>query len=220
MKWFAVGLLLLNIVVWQVGNIIPMGEPSGAFASGNLPRVTSLRVQAEFDGLNQPAPAERSCVRVGWLQSFEGAKALSEHRAFNQVSGMSIDEVKRPLPSLHWVIVPPQPPGVALEQFRNMQRQGIESYLVMEGENKNAISLGLFESRNAAISVLEEKKRKKFNVVLVNFDRNQISYALSFEAEPDLVEEMVQAVEADFGSEFDFVEVNRCEGVATSEKTP
>jgi hypothetical protein len=52
-------------------------------------------------------------------------------------------------------------------------------------------------------------------VVLANFPRNQISYALSFETEPALVKEMVQAVEADYGEEFDFVEVNPCESVAT-----
>ncbi|WP_236744216.1 hypothetical protein [Marinobacter similis] len=79
-----------------------------------------------------------------------------------------------------------------------------------EGENRNAISLGLFESREAAISVLEEKKRQNLNAVLANFPRNQISYALVFKAEPDLVKDVVQAVKTDYGADFDFVEINPC----------
>jgi hypothetical protein len=138
----------------------------------------------------------------------------------NALPGLSIEEVERSLPPLYWVIIPPQPYDVALNQFRSMQHRGVDSYLVTEGENKNAISLGLFESQNAAISVLEEKKRQNLNVVLANFPRNQISYALSFETEPALVKEMVQAVEADYGEEFDFVEVNPCESVATPEENP
>lgn len=57
-------------------------------------------------------------------------------------------------------------------------------------------------------------------MVLVNFDRNQISYALALETESSLVEEVVQAVEADYGLEFDFIEVDRCESVATPGKNP
>ena len=79
-----------------------------------------------------------------------------------------------------------------------------------EGENRNAISLGLFESRAAAISVLEEKKRQNLNAILANFPRNQISYALVFKAEPDLAKDLVQAVKTDYGTDFDFVEINPC----------
>ncbi|WP_298453458.1 hypothetical protein [uncultured Marinobacter sp.] len=150
----------------------------------------------------------------------EIAEALKSHSALARAESMFLEEVERPLPSLHWVIIPPQPRSEALEQFREMQKRGIDSYLVTEGANRNAISLGLFESRRAAISVLEEKKSKNFNVVLVNFDRNQISYALAFESEPNLAQEMVQALEAGYGAEFDFVEFNRCESVATPENNP
>jgi hypothetical protein len=143
-----------------------------------------------------------------------------DNQPLAEEAGFTVEEVERELPPLHWVLIPPQPEDVALRQFRDIQRQGIDSYLVTEGENRNAISLGLFESRESAISVLEEKKRQNLNAVLVNFPRNQISYALSFEAEPELAEELVQAVKADYGSNFDFVEIRPCEGVATPEKNP
>ncbi|WP_227715044.1 hypothetical protein [Marinobacter sp. DY40_1A1] len=220
MKWLALVLVVINFCVWQLSDYSKVASQPGSAVSGSLPRVTSLKVQKNAVVASEPVSNEWVCVRVGWIKSVEVAEALGAHSVFSRTQSLSLEKVERPLPSLHWVIIPPQPPTAALEQFRDMQRRGVDSYLVTEGENRNAISLGLFESRSAAISVLEEKKRKNFNVVLVNFDRNQISYALAFEAESNLVEEMVQAVEADYGEEFDFVEVNRCEGVATRENNP
>ncbi|MBZ2170252.1 hypothetical protein K8I84_15900 [Marinobacter sp. F4216] len=156
---------------------------------------------------------------MGWLETREQAQRLIEARAGEAVELVVVEE-RRELTPYNWVIIPPQPGAEALRQFREIQRRGIDSYLVTEGENRNAISLGLFESREAAISVLEEKKRQNLNAVLANFPRNQISYALAFEGQPALVEELVPAVEADYGSNFDFVEINPCEGVATPKKNP
>lgn len=220
MKWLALALIIFNVGIWQLGGGVSTAAQPGPIASGTLPRVTSLKIQKPSRDSAPSTHGDRACVKLGWIRSHEAADSLMRHQSLAETSGLSVEEVDRPLPSLHWVIIPPQPPGIALKQFRDMQRQGLDSYLVTEGENKNAISLGLFESRDAAISVLEEKKRHNLNVVLVNFDRNQISYALSFETEPNLVKEKVQAVEADYGGEFDFVEVNRCKSVATPKKNP
>ncbi|MDK9559664.1 hypothetical protein QQF73_18680 [Marinobacter sp. M216] len=168
----------------------------------------------------EPAAVPPDCVRMGWFGSLNAARALVANQPLADQVDVTVEEVERELTPYHWVIIPPQPRAVALKQFRDIQRQGIDSYLVTEGENRNAISLGLFESREAAISVLEEKKRQNFNAVLANFPRNQISYALVFEAEPGLAKELVEAVKADYGGNFDFVEINPCEGVATPPKNP
>jgi len=169
-----------------------------------------------------PVPEERPlhCVRLGWLDSREAAQAIMEAVPALDDGSVTIEEMEQVRPPLNWVLIPPQPADAARKQFREIQRQGIDSYLVTQGEYRNAISLGLFESREAAISVLEEKKRQNLNAVLANYDRNQISYALDFEAEPDLAEDLVQAVTSEYGKNFDFIEINPCEGVATSEKTP
>lgn len=220
MKWLVLALVVCNLSVWQLGVLSMPETQSGTVASGTLPRVASLKVRSGAEDAASRLTGGRACVRLGWIQSLNTARALKAHPALAQASKLSLQEVDRPLPALHWVIVPPQPADVALRQLREMQDQGVDSYLVAEGPNKNAISLGLFESQDAAISVLKEKKHKNFNVVLVNFDRNQISYALAFEAEPNFAMEMAQALEADYGSEFDFIEIDRCEGVATAEKNP
>lgn len=212
MRWLAVALIIFNVGIWVSRGPAEVSATAVSVASGTLPRVASLKPRNPPAGQQPITDDGRSCVRLGWVRSLKAARMLV---GANALPGLSIEEVERSLPPLYWVIIPPQPYDVALNQFRSMQHRGVDSYLVTEGENKNAISLGLFESQNAAISVLEEKKRQNLNVVLANFPRNQISYALSFETEPALVKEMVQAVEADYGEEFDFVEVNPCESVAT-----
>lgn len=223
MKWLAIVALTLNVGVWYFSGAFEPAQRSGVVASGNLPRVASLKASSpkSTGGVAPLSTVEGlSCVRVGWIDSPDAAEALIDRQPLAKELGFTVHDVERELPALHWVIIPPQPPEVARRKFRDIQRQGIDSYLVTEGENRNAISLGLFESREAAKSVLEEKKRQKLNVVLANFPRNQISYALSFEAEPELAKEMVQAVEMDYGRKFDFVEINACESVATPKKNP
>jgi hypothetical protein len=222
MKWLALLLLLVSIGLFYLPDYAgPSGEMARV-ASGSLPRVASLKSPESRSVEDEEAPrmSVQSCVRLGWIETAELARRLVDNQPLAEEAGFKVEEVERELRPLHWVLIPPQPESVALRHFRDIQRRGIDSFLVTEGENRNAISLGLFESREAAISVLEEKKRQNLNAVLVNFPRNQISYALSFETEPELAEELVQAVKADYGSNFDFVEIRPCEGVATPEKNP
>lgn len=212
MKWVAVMLLLLNGVVWLIPDWI---EPPAKYlsATGMLPRVSSLKVE----DVSAPVPEPKiRCIRVGWFASRDDAEVLA--REFD--AEFTVQEVDRELPSLNWVMIPPQPRDVALAQFRDLYTRGVESYVVSEGEYRNAISLGLFESRAAAESVLEEKMQQNLNVVLVNFPRNRIGYALVLGVEPYRETEMVQAVEAESHGKLDFVEISACEGVASPEKNP
>ena len=248
MRWFAFVFLLLNIGIWYLAQERPVSTFNSADTDtgngGTLPRVESLK-SPDGEALrdesepepeevevvsSEPAPVEigdpvapsipRACVRIGWIESESQANALIEAHRGESAMSFAVEEVVQDKPPLNWVIIPPQPREAALRQFRDIQRQGIDSYLVTRGENRNAISLGLFESRAAAISVLEEKKRQNLNAVLVKFTRNQVSYALTFEARPESAKAMVGALEADHGKKFDFVEINPCEGVATPKKNP
>lgn len=233
MRWLALVALTLNGLLWYVAYDLGASGTFPVAASGTLPRVESLKAsggvgEAEPEaGVPEAAVApsvpdiapEKVCVEVGWLESRENATAVARPISGRGLPFAMIESEREQAP-LHWVIIPPQPRDVALRQYRSLQRKGIDSYLVTRGENRNAISLGLFESREAAISVLEEKKRQNLNAILAKFPRNQISYALSFEAGPDLAKELVQAVKTVHGGKFDFVEINPCQGVATPEKNP
>ena len=184
MRWLALVLVLVSIGIYYLPDFVGPSGGMAKVASGSLPRVASLKSpDPRNDAVAIPSGRyDSSCVRLGWIETAERARRLVAKQPLAEEAGFKVEEVERELPPLHWVLIPPQPEAVALRQFRDIQRQGIDSYLVTEGENRNAISLGLFESRESAISVLEEKKRQNLNAVLVNFPRNQISYALTYEA--------------------------------------
>ena len=220
MKLLALVLLLLNAALWYGLKGVPGYSRASSVATGALPRVEGLRSVDSHSDVSLGALEVQSCVTVGWFSTAENAKVLAEKgRPLEHVS-YQITKRARELSPLHWVIIPPQPEQIALAQLKKLRELGVDSYLVAEGGSRNAISLGLFESREAAISVLEEKKRQNLNAILANFTRNQISYALSFEVSSELVEKQVQAVEADYGNNFDFIEINPCEGVARPGKNP
>lgn len=241
MKWLALALILAIAALWFYGDTAVPGRVAVVAERQVLPRVADLRTEtpvaeAEADR-DEPQPPEeppqpiepvtapedpeplRYCVRLGWFDSAGAARSAYEELG-RPGTAYDIRKEERELTSLHWVIIPPQPEDRALEQFRDLQRRGIDSYLVGRGENKNAISLGLFESREAAENVLEEKKRQNLNAILANFPRNQISYALVFEDQlmPDTGS--VEAVKSDYAGNFDMVEIRRCEGIATAYENP
>lgn len=198
----------------------PRSEVEPAVVSDDAVTVPEPETAPERAVVSETESIAAQCARIGWFENREAANVVLAAVAPPPSVSHRIESVERERPPLNWVIIPPQPREAALRQFRAIQRQGVDSYLVTRGEYRNAISLGLFESREAALSVLEEKKRQNLNVVLAKFTRNQISYALVFEAGPDAVDEVVQAVKTEFGSNFDFIEINPCEGVATAEKNP
>ncbi|MBE0487359.1 hypothetical protein [Marinobacter sp.] len=212
MRWIVFILIALNGALWYVPAWLepPVSKKS---EHGVLPRVSSLKVAAPAVSLERSSLA---CVRIGWFESRDEAERFGVQFAEDFV----VQEVERELPPLNWVMIPPQSREAALAEFRVLYAGGVESYVVSEGEYRNAISLGLFESRSAAESVLEQKRQQNLNVVLVNFPRNRIGYALVLGVDPERETELVQAVESDNHGNFDFVEIYACEGVATPEKNP
>ncbi|KKL63008.1 hypothetical protein LCGC14_2179440 [marine sediment metagenome] len=231
MKWVALALLLLNAWLWYSLSKPSEYELPHSVIKGTLPRVESLKSpdlrddnRSEATGpeefFNMGESIAKRCVTVGWFDTLAAAEALVHRGISIQSRGHQVQKKERELPPLYWVIIPPQPKQVALNQLRNLQTEGVDSYLVARGENRNAISLGLFESREAAISVLNEKNHQNLNAILVNFHRNQLSYALSFETRAELAEKLALAANPDYSDNFDFIEINACEGVATPSKNP
>ncbi len=212
MKWLVLSLVILNLALWLLPERLALTSVSSA-AEGGLPRVASLKVEES----GPVAPESNAvCLTVGWFKSPAVAHRIG--RAANVE--YRVESRKAPLPPMHWVLVPAQRESDARAQADALREKGDDVYVVAKGRFKNAISLGVFESAEAANKLAAEKKSEKLSVTLAKFPRNRIGYALAFKVEPLRETEVLQAVEAGFDGEFDFVERNACEGVATSEKNP
>ncbi|MEP3562989.1 MAG: hypothetical protein ABJM19_00565 [Marinobacter sp.] len=212
MKWLALCLAILNAVLWLLPERLALPAVSST-AAGGLPRVASLKAEQEI----HPGPESgHVCITVGWF------KSPSEANALGQTANLEyrVESKAESLKPLHWVLVPPQSEAGARLLSEALRSQGADVYVVTRGQYKNAVSLGMFESLEAAKKLASEKKSENLNVTLAKFPRNRIGYALAFKVESPRGTEVLQAVEADFDGNFDFIERNACEGVATSEKNP
>lgn len=241
MRWLALFLLILNSLVWYHASRAPapVEEGSARPSGGQLPRVADLRPTApeqaskpeqvmsavspevaaeEVDPpggeVDPPEPIE--CRRLQWFAGRESAEAFRER----YLPGARVRELQRDLPSLHWVIIPPRPPEQAQALFRELQAKGVDSYLVREGENRNAISLGLFENQDSAQRVLEERKSQNLNAVLAKFPRNQISYALDFELDRTSASGAMAMPDTWRDNPLNLIKIEGCKGVASTEKNP
>jgi len=223
MRWLISALLTANFLLWYAADFWVPETTRTIATDQSLPRVSTLKITDDGD---QAQKAERevepvglSCVRLGWFDT--ATDALDAYRALGTPGeNYSVSELERQLPPLHWVIIPPQSEDRALALFNDLQRRGIDSYLVTRGENTNAISLGLFQSKDAAERVLEAKKRQNLSAVLANFPRNQISYALVFEVSPAINIEVRERRIRDYQEDFEMVEISPCEGIATTPENP
>lgn len=160
MKLLVLALLLLNLALWYGLSRFPTSSTASSVATGTLPRVEGLKATALAPSASLGASKVGNCVTVGWFETAGDAETLAKKGRPLEATSYQITKENHQMPPLYWVIIPPQPEQIALAQLKELQKQGVESYLVTEGENRNAISLGLYESREAAVSVLEEKNTR------------------------------------------------------------
>lgn len=176
----------------------------------------------ERGGLSGANPAGLSefCIEIGW---FEDEASVRDAASILGVTENieRIRAVDHPQAPFHWVIVPPAPSrSDASQRYREIQSMDIDAYLVAQGEQENAISLGLFESRAAAERVLIRRKAQGLDAKLVTFPRNRISYALVFSAVLRSGTEAGKSLLGGYKAQFESVKFSECEGVATTDKNP
>lgn len=145
------------------------------------------------DNLDPIEPSPTQCFVISgfgdreqaeqWLAQVEESFGMEGESAGRQVA-------REPL---HWVIIPPgQTRAERIRLFRELQRNGIDSYLVTQGDQANAISLGLFESRRAAESVLRRRRQAGIEAILTEYPRVREEFFVAvLTDEPRLLAESV-----------------------------
>ncbi|WP_148861584.1 SPOR domain-containing protein [Marinobacter fonticola] len=186
------------------------------------PKVENESALALKTGLRSEAEYRESgkCGRIEGFESDEQAERfIGSHETL--IQGVSTVEQISPRPFYHWVLVPPLGSrSAALERLEELQRAGVDSYLVTEGEYSNAISLGLFESEKLAQDLNARFQSRNVETVLVNKDRNQISYALVFEVANAADLDRLAAAARRYAGDLKSVGTAPCEGVASPDKNP
>lgn len=167
MKWVVGMLLLLNLALAGYFYARTQGVfQTEQWAPLNVDKL-SLRSQSRADGPAAAAPSapvgregRAMCVEWRGLSPEEFAQVRDQLKALAGGRAMSFYEV--PLATRAWVIFPPLPSAQsAQEKLNELGAAGVlDAFVVKDGTWRNAISLGLYASAEAAARRVREVEAK------------------------------------------------------------
>ncbi len=205
------------------------GEEIGADEAGpqaaSAPQPSSgPKEQAASGGPGKtPGPAKAApaavCMLVANIATEDRAKSLVA--ALDKVGAEGvIGSRQEPLPPLNWVLTRTYGSRHdALRALRNFQRQGIDSFLITEGQWANAISLGIYHSGAAAHKVVRRLAARGVDARIEPYERTQQVFFAKFPAlTPDQVTALHRQVKpsSDQSGEEQII---GCQGVASTGKS-
>ena len=119
---------------------------------------------------------EALCPHIGPFESEEEAKSITELLAADGYQAtISRVEISRKVDN--WVLIPARESRKAsLQLLRELQTKKIDSYLVAEGDQRNAISLGLFQKSSSALGVQEKMAAAGYEAEIRTLERIDYEY--------------------------------------------
>jgi hypothetical protein len=178
-RWVFYALLIFNLAyaAWRISFLLlqssapapvvaeqaaPLNAPvtltviTGDQSSATLPPA------ATTSEATAPVVTRRLCNALGPWQdepSADNAKADLDGIAANA----SVRAVPVQKQGLTWVYLPPLATHkAALDELRKLQRLAVDSFIVSDGEDANAISLGYFSSRDSALGLQQRMEQAGF----------------------------------------------------------
>lgn len=157
MRWVFFSLLILNVVygIWRLALGAAPAPEVVSRAMETAPQTLTLLSEVPEDQrqprfTSTPGSLGGLCPAVGPFADLAEADAvLSGLKSAGYVGSVRPVKVQRDL--LHWVYLPSYPTREqALKVLRELQAREVDSFVVAEGEDANAISLGYFSSEESA----------------------------------------------------------------------
>lgn len=158
MRWVFYSLIILNLLYlgWHLTARLVPADTSISVAAGSAPDRLRLLSEARTDELvdrqddqgpqvRAPAPL---CTVVGpWSAAADARRAAAALAVYQP----EVREFRIQRDRLNWVYLPSaENREEALRVLGELQSRGVDSFVVSEGENANAISLGYFSSADSA----------------------------------------------------------------------
>ncbi|WP_448679031.1 SPOR domain-containing protein [Pseudomonas nicosulfuronedens] len=209
MRWFFLFLLALNVFyyVWHQQQV-PLRPkevaPLSLFKNEqkNI-RLLSESAEAPQRRLVDEKPAitpASACVYLGSFPAEDRARQLMQRLLSLDVQA-SVQTVDAAAGVDYWVYLPPLASRQAsLWQLRELQARKIDSYIITEGDLTDGISLGIFQRKDSADSIVERLKAAGYDALVRELARSQHDYWVQVAAESGrLVDEsLVRQLASDF----------------------
>lgn len=160
MRWIFIAVVALNILYLGWSFADPAQQRVGGDSEGPqaIDYPQKLGLVEEAAGVSPATTPEApgrpvvGCPAVGPLSEADGARVVAALRAAGYETGARLIELKSA--RVFWVYIPQFPDRAqALRKLRELQAKGVDSFLVAEGADANAISLGSFTAKDSALGV-------------------------------------------------------------------
>lgn len=187
MRWFFLFLLSLNVFyyVWhqQQSPLRPKEVAPLSLFHGEQKNIRLLSESTEAPPRRQveelPAQSQvpsAACVYLGSFPAEERARLLIQRLLSLDVQA-SVQTVDAAAGVDYWVYLPPLASRQAsLWQLRELQARKIDSYIITEGDLTDGISLGIFQRKDSADSVVERLKSAGYDALMRELARSQHDY--------------------------------------------
>ncbi|MFN3714944.1 MAG: SPOR domain-containing protein [Alcanivoracaceae bacterium] len=187
MRWVFFSLLILN-VVYLVTGLIMRSAPSAARPPSAVVAAAPASLTLVNEVGSQPARSSPAaggmpplCPVVGpWARDVEAQQAAQGLRR----SGyrVDLDSLRVVRERLHWVHLPAEGDrGEALRLLRELQAKGVDSFIVAEGADANAISLGYFGNADSARGLKTRMRAAGYQAEIRETAREVTEYWLRIE---------------------------------------
>lgn len=184
MRWFFLFLLALNVFyyVWhqQQAPLRPKEvAPLSLFHSEQknirlLSESTDAQPRRQVE--ERPTVPTLSCLYLGGFPEEERARLLTQRLLSLDVQAV-VHAVDAAAGVDYWVYLPPLASRQAsLWQLRELQARKIDSYIITEGDLSNGISLGIFQRKDSADSVVDRLKAAGYDALIRELERSQHDY--------------------------------------------
>lgn len=184
MRWVFFCLLILNVVylVWNlVSSAVPVRSAvqAPAMSEASLTLLREAGVDSRFSSL-QSGEKSTLCVTLGpWSEPGPAQKQLAALAGQGYAGQAEPVEVSRD--RLHWVYLPAYPSrDDALKVLRELQGRGVDSFIVSEGADANAISLGYFSSPESARGLTVKMQTAGYSAQTRETERVELEFWLYF----------------------------------------
>lgn len=180
-----------------------------------LGQLESMRKVAN-DKLNQNVPL---CMTYGPIEGDYQAQTLLNYLSSNQVSAQKRQAISES--KLYWVyLTPNKNEDKASAVLDDLKQKGVTDYqLIKTGRFKNAISLGLFSSKERVDDRLDEINAKGYEPVVVPYHKPDLQRIYWLDAKYETTADDFENINSGISSEFDSKTIS-CSEIALSTKNP
>ncbi|WP_369855626.1 hypothetical protein [Candidatus Thalassolituus haligoni] len=169
MRWIffclVAGNLLALIVYWQQQSPTPVNTSADLeIASGQrltLVSEAAVTLPKAKDSQSRMSKGNKRCFVLGPYQDeLDARHARARAEALGMAGRTTKTELPGGEPREFWVHVPPRASrDAAIRVLKELQRRGIDSYIITKGELSEGVSLGLFRQRESAEQLVERVKK-------------------------------------------------------------